>query len=614
MCSVVGYVGKNYSRAFVMEGLTRLEYRGYDSAGFACLHPTDHRVMYTKSQGGVSNLLKNFDSSPIDGYIGLGHTRWSTHGIISTENAHPHFDCQRKISIVHNGIIENHRELRELLTKEGHTFHSQTDTEIIAHLLESYLARHASPKNAVIELMNVLKGAYAFAVIMSDYPDAMIVARKRSPLCIGSGEGEMFVASDLLAFADKTNKMLFLPDETFAFVRKDSVTLYDFTGQEIPAKFQIIDVPSTSDMKKGFEHYMLKEIYDQKKVIQDTVHKYRAASDTIWKQMGLSQQQVKNVRRITFVGCGTSWHAALVAQYFFESIAGIKIDVGLGSEMRYKTFFHDPCSIGIAISQSGETADTLEALRFLKEHKTHTVALVNVPSSTMVRETDGYLPLYAGPEVAVASTKAFSAQVAALYWLAHKMAHVKGRIDDRALKAAEDDLLVVAEILENAIEEYKRVITQELAPKYATYKNAMFIGRHISYPFAREASLKLKEISYIFTDSCPAGELKHGPLALVDEQLPVFIFSVLDPVLYQKLVCNAQEVKARKGHLVAFAFEGQQELIELADTAFVLPQVKPLLGPLAMTGLMQFFVYSIAKELGRPIDKPRNLAKSVTVE
>ncbi len=614
MCSVVGYVGKNYSRTFVMQGLTRLEYRGYDSAGFACLHPQDHRVMYTKSQGGVSNLLKNFEKAPIDGFIGLGHTRWSTHGGVSTENAHPHFDCHRKISIVHNGIIENHHELRAQLIKEGHTFHSETDTEIIAHLMESYLACHASPKNAVIELVNTLKGAYAFALIMSDYPDTIIVARKRSPLCIGSGEGEMFVASDLLAFADKTNKMLFLPDESFAFITKDSVKLYDFTGEKIKTQFQIIDVPSATDMKKGFEHYMLKEIYDQKKVIQDTVHKYRASANTTWTQMGLSASQIKNLKRITLVGCGTSWHAALVGQFFFEKIAGIKTEVGLASEMRYTPFFKNPCGIGIAISQSGETADTLEAIRFLKSHKVHTVALVNVLSSTMVRETDGHLPLYAGLEVAVASTKAFSAQVAAMYWLAHKLAYEKGCIDTRALKAAEDDLLVIAEILENAIEEYKRVITKDLAKKYAQYKNALFIGRHITYPFAMEASLKLKEISYMFTDSYSSGELKHGALALVDENMPVFVFSVLDPVLYQKLVSNVQEVKARNGHIVVFAFEGQKELLELADTAFVLPEVKPLLGPLAMTGLMQFFVYSIAKELGRPIDKPRNLAKSVTVE
>ena len=614
MCSVVGYVGKNYSRSFVMQGLERLEYRGYDSAGFACLHPNDSRIMYTKAEGGVSNLVKNLDSAPIDGHIGVGHTRWSTHGGISTENAHPHFDCERRISIVHNGIIENHHELREQLTNEGHSFYSETDTEIVAHLLESLLKRHDSPKNAVIELVNTLQGAYAFAIIMSAYPDKMMVVRKRSPLCVGSGDDEMFVASDLLAFADKTNKVLFLPDECFAFVYKDVVEVYDFAGKSIKTHFQIVEVPQVDNLKGRYEHYMLKEIYDQKKVINDTVHKYRAQAGTIWQQMGLSAAQIKCLKQIQFIGCGTSWHAGLVAQHFFEEIAGIRIDVALASEMRYRTFFPDPYCIALAISQSGETADTLEELRFVKQHKRHTVALVNVPSSTMVRETEGYLPLYAGPEVAVASTKAFTAQITALYWLAHAMAYERGKIDQRTFKAAEDELLVVAEILENSIEQYKREINDGLAARYATYTTALFIGRHISHPFAQEASLKLKEISYIITDSYPAGELKHGPLALVDESMPVFIFSVVDAELYGKLLTNAQEVKARKGHLVAFAFEGQTELIELADTAFIIPRVNPLLGPLAMTGLMQFFVYSIAKELGRPIDKPRNLAKSVTVE
>ena len=408
--------------------------------------------------------------------------------------------------------------------------------------------------------------------------------------------------------------MLFLPDESFAFIRKNKVELYDFKGNPLPLNYQIVDIPWSADMKQGYEHFMLKEIYEQKKVVQDTVHKYHASSAQTAQQMGLTAQQFKDIARIRFVGCGTSWHAARVAQFFFESIAGIKTEVSLASEMRYMTYFPEKNSIAIAISQSGETADTLEALRYLNTAGMHTVVLVNVLSSTMVRETKGYLPTYAGPEVAVASTKAFSAQVAALYLLAHKMALEKGLITPRALKAAEDELLVVAEVLESSIEQHKRDIIQKLAPYYAQFKHALFLGRHISYPFAMEASLKLKEISYIFTDCYPAAELKHGPLALVDAQMPVFVFSVMDPVIYQKLVSNVQEVKARCGHVVAFAFEGQQELIELADYAFIIPRVNPLLAPLAMTGLMQFFVYHIAKVLDRPIDKPRNLAKSLTVE
>ena len=359
---------------------------------------------------------------------------------------------------------------------------------------------------------------------------------------------------------------------------------------------------------------MLKEIYEQKKVIQDTVFKYHCQESTIWKQMGMTVQQVKDLQKIRLVGCGTSYHAALVAQYFFEGIAGIEVEVDLASELRSRRFFPHKHSIALGISQSGETADTLEAIRFLKTLGMHTIALVNVTSSTMVRESDGSLPIYAGTEVAVASTKAFSAQLAALYWLAHKIALEKGLIKERGLKQAEDDLLIVAEVLESALEFNKKEIIQKLAPYYAQFKHALFLGRQISYPFALEASLKLKEISYIFTDTYPAAELKHGPLALVDSQMPVFVFSVLEPVVYQKLVSNVQEVKARSGHVVAFAFEGQKELIELADCVFVIPTVTPLLGPLAMTGLMQFFNYQIAKVLERPIDKPRNLAKSLTVE
>ncbi len=614
MCSVVGYIGKQLSRSFVMEGLTRLEYRGYDSAGFACLHPNDHRVMYTKSQGGVANLLKNFDKSPIDGYVGMGHTRWSTHGVSSTENAHPHFDCEKTISIVHNGIIENHHELKKRLVAAGHIFQSQTDTETIAHLYESLIAKHKDLKTATVELVKSLEGAYAFAILLAHYPDMMVVARKRSPLCIASGEDEMFVASDMLAFAGKTNKMFFLPDESFAFIRKEGAELYDFSGKKLTPAFQIIDIPWTADVKQGYEHFMLKEIYEQKKVIQDTVFKYHCQESTIWKQMGMTVQQVKDLQKIRLVGCGTSYHAALVAQYFFEGIAGIEVEVDLASELRSRRFFPHKHSIALGISQSGETADTLEAIRFLKTLGMHTIALVNVTSSTMVRESDGSLPIYAGTEVAVASTKAFSAQLAALYWLAHKIALEKGLIKERGLKQAEDDLLIVAEVLESALEFNKKEIIQKLAPYYAQFKHALFLGRQISYPFALEASLKLKEISYIFTDTYPAAELKHGPLALVDSQMPVFVFSVLEPVVYQKLVSNVQEVKARSGHVVAFAFEGQKELIELADCVFVIPTVTPLLGPLAMTGLMQFFNYQIAKVLERPIDKPRNLAKSLTVE
>jgi len=614
MCSVVGYIGKNYSRDFVLEGLSRLEYRGYDSAGFACLSPENNRLVYLKSGGPISNLIQQIEQSPIDGYLGIGHTRWSTHGVANRENAHPQFDCHKTISIVHNGIIENYQELKAMLVEAGHVFHSTTDTETIAHLFEAYLLSHKTFKAAVVDLVNHLQGAYAFISILQDYPDVMVVVRKRAPLCIGIGDDEMYVASDLLAFAGRTKKVLFMPDETFAIIKKDMIELYDFAGKPVAGNLQEVTVDWTAYGKQGHEHFMLKEIYEQNNAIHETVSFLKSISNKIWDHLGITSEQAKTLSSINILGCGTSWHAARIAQFFFEQICLMPTTVLLASEMRYMSFFADPKGLYVAVSQSGETADTLEAIRLINSMNLFTVGLTNVASSALVRESVGFLLTQAGQEVAVASTKAFSTQVAALYWLSHRLALEKGIISKTQMEQAQADLLVAAEVLENSIENYKIDIITKHAKQYARYTKAIFLGRHISYPFAMEAALKLKEISYVFAECYPAGELKHGPLALVDQETPVFIFSHQDPVIYQKILSNAQEVKSRSGHLVAFVFEGQHELFNIADLAFIIPKVNPLLGPLAMTGLMQFFVYQIAVELGRPIDKPRNLAKSVTVE
>lgn len=614
MCSVVGYIGKNLSKSFILEGLSRLEYRGYDSAGFACLSPEDCHLVYLKSQGLLKNLIDQSNKSAFDGYSGIGHTRWATHGPATMHNAHPQFDCDKTISVVHNGIIENHLELKEELTRAGHIFSSDTDTEVIAHGLEELLATTNTVKDAALALVKKLEGAYAFAAIMQEFPDHIIAVRKRSPLCIGIGDGEMFVASDQLAFAGKTKKVVFLPDQTIALVQKTGFELYSFDGKALVPEVQELTVDWTDTEKQGHEHFMLKEIYEQRTAIYGTIKYYKTLSASLYKQMGVTSEQLKSLKSLCLIGCGTSWHAARIAQFFFEQVCRIPTRAVLASEFRYMPFFHETDSLYIAISQSGETADTLEALRLVGQSTEATVALTNVPSSTLVREAGGFVLTQAGPEIAVASTKAFSTQVALLYYLAHRIAHEKGLISARKVSGAENDVLVAAEILESCVEQYKKEIIQHLAPRYAQYKKSIFLGRHISYPFAMEAALKLKEISYMFAQCYPAGELKHGPIALIDEETPIFMFSVLDPLIYQKLVTNAQEVKARNGHLVVFAFEGQHELIALANYAFVLPRVAPLLAPLAMTGLMQFFVYAIAKHLGRPIDKPRNLAKSVTVE
>jgi len=614
MCSVVGYIGSNMCRSFVMQGLARLEYRGYDSAGFACLEPMNHQLLYAKSDGELHNLEKKLSESPLDGHLGIGHTRWSTHGKVSLENAHPQFDCQKSLSIVHNGIIENHLELKDDLLQAGHIFHSETDTEIIAHLFEKSLAFHKTFLAALIDLVNQLQGAYAFIAIMQKFPDQLVVVRKGSPVCIGIGDGEMFIASDLSAFAGVTDKVLFMPDKSFALVQKDGVKLYDFQGNSLPIDIQKVNISWDSSEKHGFEHYMLKEIYEQKNAIHKTISFLESVDSAIWDQINLTSKQIKELETINLLGCGTSWHAARIAQFFFENICLLPTSVYLASEFRYRNFFPQTKSAYLAISQSGETADTLEAIRLINSMHLPTIALTNVASSTMVREANGFLLTHAGYEIAVASTKAFSTQLAALYWLAHRIAFEKEIISHRDMIHAQEDLFVAAEILENVIENYKLEISQTHAKKYAQYKRFIFLGRHISYPFAMEAALKLKEISYIFAQCYPAGELKHGPIALIDQETPVFIFSSLDALIYKKLLVNAQEIKARNGHLVAFVFEGQKELENLADLSFVIPTVKPLLGPLAMTGLMQYFVYQIAYTLGCPIDKPRNLAKSVTVE
>ena len=612
MCSVIGYIGNHKCQKTIMTGLERLEYRGYDSAGFACLN--ENQLLESARAKGQLSELRNKLTSALDGKLGIGHTRWATHGDATERNAHPHTDCTKKVALVHNGIIENHHEIKQRLAKAGHAFNSDTDTEVIAHLFESLVAKHQNLKDALVDMVSQIEGAFAFLIIHQDYPDTLIAVRKRSPLCIGVSHKQMFIASDPLAFAGQTDQIIFMPDETFALVSKQSAQLYTFQGIEKIVPAQQIDLEWQDMDKKGHEHFMLKEIYEQKSVMYTTMDSLRSLGASIWQLIGVSQSDIINCKRIVMIGCGTSWNAGSIAQFFFEHICKIPTTVHLASEFRYRVRLPEEDTIYIFISQSGETADTLEALRMIKALGMPTIALSNVATSSIVREADGFLLTQAGPEVAVASTKAFSTQVTALYWFAHTIALKKSLINQEQMNQACDDICVAAEVLEISIDNYKELIQEKLAPQYASYDRFIFLGRHITYPFAQEAALKLKEISYIFSQCYPAGELKHGPIALVDEHTPVVIFSHTDPVMYQKLLANAQEVKARKGHIIAFSFEEQQELAELADVNFVLPHINPLLAPLAMTGLMQFFVYQIAKERGCPIDKPRNLAKSVTVE
>lgn len=640
MCGIVAYIGKRRCRDYIINGLERLEYRGYDSAGFVFIDKDYKHFNSLKKIGKISNLKKELSLFKHDGFVGIGHTRWATHGVVDEANAHPHFNCKKNIALVHNGIIEGYSEIRDDLISKGHKFVSSTDTEVIAHYFSSLFDLHKELIPTILDLVAQLKGAYSFVLLIEEFTDQILVVRHSSPLVLGKGDNEFFAASDLFAFADKTKNVCFMPEDSFAIVKKDSVEMYDFFGKIIIQKWEEVDFEFSSADKKGFEHYMLKEIYEQKRVIDDTIKFFRLIGKDsnlsinkdysnskislntddlswlkrVWKQIGLSVEQVKKLKKVHLVAAGTSWHACRIAQFFFEDFCKIPASVHLASEFCYMPLFDKGDSVFIFVSQSGETADTLRALRKVTSLGIPTVAITNVPSSTIVREADGFIPMRAGIEISVASTKAFTSQVSILYLLANIVALEKGIIDSKEMKKAEHDLSFTAQVLEQSIENYKHRIISGLAKKYSKYQKFIFLGRHISYPFAMEAALKLKEISYIFAQCYPAGELKHGPIALIDENTPVVLFSSLHEVIYKKLISNAQEVKARSGHLVIFAFEGQDELIDLADNVFVVARVNPFLGPLAMTGLMQFFIYQITKELGCPIDKPRNLAKSVTVE
>lgn len=620
-CSIIGYVGENDCKAFVLEGLTRLEYRGYDSAGMAFLDSDINNLVCTRAEGKLDNLKAKIGQEAREGHIGIGHTRWATHGPAIEKNAHPHIDTNNSLAIVHNGIIENHQTLKQKLQLEGCSFQSDTDTEVIAHLLRTKLNfaelngnDHKALLPVLIDMSKDLEGSFAFVACMKDFPDTLVAMRRGSPACIGIGHNEMFIASDFLALAGKTSEVVFMPEDSIAIVTKDQLKLFNKQGNPIDFSIQKIDLNPDMYQKFGHEHYMLKEIYEQRNVIQDLIKYYRTHGDSIWDQLGMSREQAFNLKRINLLGCGTSWHAARIAQFYFESICNIPTSVHLASEFRYMPFFPEEGTLYIAVSQSGETADTLEAIRLINKKNVPVITVTNVPTSSMVRETQGFLPLMAGPEIAVASTKAFSAQVSLLYWLANRLAMEKKLIDAQGLYQAEENLLNASNVLEGMIENHKWKIIQNYAQKYSQAKRFIFLGRHVGYPFAMEAALKLKEISYIFAMGYPAGELKHGSIALIDYETPVMLFSHLDPLIYQKLLSNAQEVKARNGHLIAVAFEGQKELIDLADEVFVISPVAALLEPLAISGFMQFFVYQVAKELGCDIDKPRNLAKAVTVE
>jgi glutamine---fructose-6-phosphate transaminase (isomerizing) len=624
MCGIVGYVGKKQVVPVIIEGLRKLEYRGYDSAGIAVAGNGD-QLQLRRAEGKLRNLEEAIRLKPLDGTYGIGHTRWATHGRPTEENAHPHRDCTGKIVVVHNGIVENYLSLKKKLIEEGHTFSTETDTEVIAHLIEKHLFKTGNGhrltlEEAVCRTVKELNGVFALGVISVDEPNKIVAARNGPPLVVGLGNDEYFVASDVPAILYHTRDIFFLADGDLAVVTRDGIQLTDFDGKPIKRQVQHVTWDPIMAEKGGFKHFMLKEIYEQPRAVRDTTLG-RVSLDTghiFLDEMQIAEAEFRSAKKINIVACGTSWHAALAGKFMVERLARVPVEVDYGSEWRYRDPIVGPDTITLVISQSGETADTIAAQREAKLKGSHTVAICNVVGSMITREAAGTIYTHAGPEIGVASTKAFTAQLTALYLFAIYLAQVRGTMTAEQTRAAAEALTLIPGKLENILTH--DAACEDLAKRFQRVQDFLFLGRGIHYPIALEGALKLKEISYIHAEGYPAGEMKHGPNALIDENLPVVIIAtrnVNDPdsmLRYEKTMSNLKEVKARSGVVIALATEGDEEMKESADHVIHVPAAPEELSPILEIVPLQLLAYHIAVRRGCDVDQPRNLAKSVTVE
>ena len=624
MCGIVGYVGKKSVVPIIIEGLRRLEYRGYDSAGIA-VAGNGNGLQLRRAEGKLRNLEEAIRLRPLDGTYGIGHTRWATHGRPTEENAHPHRDCTGKIVVVHNGIVENYLTLKKKLTEEGHKFTTETDTEIIAHLIEKYSmtsgnGKRPSLEDAVRQTVKQLTGVFALAVISTDEPNKIVAARNGPPAVIGLGNDEYFVASDVPAILYHTRDILFLADGDMAVVTADGVQLTDFDGRPVVRQIQHVMWDPILAEKGGFKHFMLKEIYEQPRAVRDTTLG-RVSQDTghiFLDQMEISEAEFRSARKINIIACGTSWHAGQAGKFMIETLARVPVEVDYASEWRYRNPIVDPETITLVISQSGETADTIAAQREAKSRGSKTLAICNVVGSMITREAQGTIYTHAGPEIGVASTKAFTGQLTALYIFAMYLAQVRGSMSADQARAAMLELTRIPAKLETILTHDEAC--DELAKRYQKVHDFLFLGRGIHYPIALEGALKLKEISYIHAEGYPAGEMKHGPNALIDENLPVVVIATRDVnnpgsvLRYEKTISNLKEVKARSGVVIALATEGDEEIKEAADHILYVPPAPEELSPILEIVPLQLLAYHIAVRRGCDVDQPRNLAKSVTVE
>lgn len=622
MCGIVGYFGNRPARDFLIEGLKRLEYRGYDSAGIAVLQDVKSakHIVTVRALGKVVNLESKLDEN-MSGFVGIAHTRWATHGKPSEKNAHPHTDCKGSVAVVHNGIIENFRELKEMLEKRGHKFRSETDTEVIAHLIEEEMSaqvRSASGgkksdfESAFIRTLRQLKGAYGIVALSTKDPETMLVARESSPLVLGIGQDEMFIASDVSAMVGDVKRVVYLDDGEIAVIKKDGYSVKTLSNRKKEKEELVLEWDKTVSEHNGFPHFMLKEIFDQPKSFADALRGRLILEDGMARLGGLRtiEKKLRSIDRIIIVSCGTSYHSGLVGEYMLEEYAGIPTEVEMASEFRYRKPLLDKRTAVIAISQSGETADTLAAIREAKEKGALTIGIVNVVGSTIARETDAGVYCHAGPEISVASTKAFTSQLAILSLLTLYLGRKRGLSLVMGKRIAKE-LLALPKHIEEVLAQVKTV--EKIAKKYSKQSHYMYLGRKYNFPLALEGALKIKEIAYVPAQGYPTGEMKHGPIALIDSSVVSLMIIPKDSV-YEKNMSGMEEILARGGKIIAIATKGDTAVVKKATNVIFIPKTLEMFTPLLAVISLQLFAYFVAVERGYDIDKPRNLAKSVTVE
>ena len=617
MCGIIGYIGQKNAVPILLDGLQKLEYRGYDSSGVGILDPRKNTIVVRKRQGKIAQLRTLIKNHPLpSATAGISHTRWATHGAPNKINAHPHYDASQKILVVHNGIIENYQTLKKTLIAKGITFVSDTDTEVIAQLIGFHYNRRPSHgpadfEQAVRKAIADLEGAFALGVLCEDCPDVLITARIGSPLIIGIGKDENFIASDVPAILDKTRKIIYLKDREMAVLTRDKVEVSTFSGKPVKAKVDTVKFNIDAVRKQGFAHFMLKEIHEQPDVLRRMMKDRLKAGKVVLDGMNMSAVQWKGIRQIVIVACGTAYHAGLLGKYVIEDLARVPVSVDAASEFRYRNPILDKKTLVIAVSQSGETADTLAAVREAHAKGARVVSICNVVGSSLARESDGILYTHAGPEIGVASTKAYLAQIAMLYLFSLKAGRDNGALKEGRYRKILRALQKIPAAYEQMLKTKNKVAA--IAKKNSHFGCFLFLGRNINYPSALEGALKLKEISYIPAEGYAAGEMKHGPIALIDEYRAVVCISP-QSATYEKMISNMQEIRARKGRIIAIATQGDRQIAQHASHVIYIPQTENILTPLLVAVPFQLLAYYIAVRLGCDVDQPRNLAKSVTVE